>query len=84
MHIGDRVVAQLEQFSGRALGPSGSVPRNRAAHAGDVAIWAIENPSTLEVRHIRVDHLTVIRTAYAHFAAIVELRTSPGNARSVR
>ena len=61
MHVGDRVIAELQMFSGRVLGPSGSVPHVPTAPSGpDILIWAIEDPRTLEVRHLRQDHLEVV------------------------
>ncbi|MCU1441681.1 MAG: hypothetical protein JWP85_2678 [Rhodoglobus sp.] len=61
LHIGDRVIAELQMFSGRVLGPSGSVPYVPSSPDGpDILIWAVEDTRTLEVRHLRQDHLAVV------------------------
>jgi hypothetical protein len=61
MQAGDHVYADQEHFGGRLLGPSGSQPYSPTSPDGpDIEIWAVEDTRTLEVRHIRQDHLRVI------------------------
>jgi hypothetical protein len=59
VRVGDRV-SDVEGFRGKALGLSGAVydicPKNGET---EIRLWAVENPVTREVRHLREDRLSV-------------------------
>jgi hypothetical protein len=59
LRIGDRVTDALEGFRGKLLGPSGSVSDTTTTGETEMVLWAVENPNTHEVRHLRADRLVV-------------------------